>query len=35
MIIQEKLGIDENMKIVIQKNHLPYLNWHRKNIFRK
>jgi putative restriction endonuclease len=31
----EKLGIDENMKIVIQKNHLPYLNWHRKNIFRK
>ena len=30
-----KLGVNINSLIVTHKNHQPYLDWHRKNIFRK
>lgn len=30
-----KLGVSQKMEITTQINHIPYLRWHRKNIFRK
>ncbi|MFC1764862.1 HNH endonuclease [Planctomycetota bacterium] len=28
------LGVNANMKITTHSNHIPYLEWHRKNIYR-
>jgi hypothetical protein len=30
-----KLGVSKNMKIDIDQRHVPYLKWHKKNVFLK